>query len=182
MGATVSTFALSTQNVTSSHLCGLIQTRKGKLNVQGGIVSWDLILSLRVYWLQISKGETQMFKLSLHPAPLGRPYKCFLKGKANGHPKSVSREGLTSGYSLRPCSERPGQCLTSLNVKEPNKSSIFNGFWSVCFSEFKPLDVYKDVNFIKAEYDFLFTPDSEACQRVCTLEPFCQFFTFDKSQ
>uniref|UniRef100_A0A3P9Q3Q0 Plasma kallikrein-like n=1 Tax=Poecilia reticulata TaxID=8081 RepID=A0A3P9Q3Q0_POERE len=38
--------------------------------------------------------------------------------------------------------------------------------------------VYEDVDFPGADYRALFTADYQACQKACTEDPFCQFFTF----
>lgn len=45
----------------------------------------------------------------------------------------------------------------------------------ISFSEFP---VYQNVDFLGADYKTLFTANYEDCQRVCTEDPFCQFFTF----
>ncbi|XP_008285822.1 coagulation factor XI-like [Stegastes partitus] len=84
----------------------------------------------------------------------GRHFYCYLKSTPTGRPNvQTPLVGVTSGYSLKPCSQ--GQ------VKEP------------CLSE-----VYHDVDFPGADYRFLFTADYEECQRVCTQDPSCEFFTF----
>ena len=40
--------------------------------------------------------------------------------------------------------------------------------------------VYHYVDFPGGDYRALFTPGYEECQRVCTQDPACQFFTFLK--
>ncbi|XP_041665679.1 coagulation factor XI-like [Cheilinus undulatus] len=65
--------------------------------------------------------------------------------------KKVKQPGVTSGFSLKACSPDPEPCLSQL---------------------------YHGVSFSGADYQTLFTSDYESCQRVCTNDPYCRFFTF----
>ena len=38
--------------------------------------------------------------------------------------------------------------------------------------------LYQNVNFLWADYKSLFTSSDDECQRVCTQDPHCRFFTF----
>ena len=49
---------------------------------------------------------------------------------------------------------------------------------SVCLPEPCLSKVYQNVDFFGADYRALFTADYEECQRACTQDPACQFFTF----
>ncbi|XP_061520931.1 coagulation factor XI-like [Phycodurus eques] len=81
-----------------------------------------------------------------------RHFYCYLKSTPSGQPKvQTPLLGVTSGYSLKPCGPDPQPCLSR---------------------------VYPNVDFPGADYRVLFTADYEECQRVCTEDPFCQFFTF----
>ncbi|XP_077364249.1 coagulation factor XI-like isoform X1 [Festucalex cinctus] len=81
-----------------------------------------------------------------------RNYHCYLKTTLSGQPKIQTHVfGITSGYSLKPCDPNPEPCLPH---------------------------VYRNVDFWGADYRSLFTANYEECQRVCTEDPYCQFFTF----
>lgn len=81
-----------------------------------------------------------------------RHFYCYLKSTSSGQPNvQTPLIGVTSGYSLKPC---PGN-------------------QNYCF-----LEVYNNVDFLGADYRFLFTSDYEECQRACTHDPGCQFFTW----
>uniref|UniRef100_A0A4W6DGQ8 Apple domain-containing protein n=1 Tax=Lates calcarifer TaxID=8187 RepID=A0A4W6DGQ8_LATCA len=81
-----------------------------------------------------------------------RHFYCYLKSTPSGKPKVQNPlQGVTSGYSLKPCNPDPSSCLSQ---------------------------VYQNVDFFGADYRALFTSDHEECQRVCTQDPQCQFFTF----
>ncbi|XP_077405611.1 coagulation factor XI-like [Vanacampus margaritifer] len=81
-----------------------------------------------------------------------RTFYCYLKSTPSGQPNlQKSLLGVTSGYSLKPCSPEPQPCLSGM---------------------------YRNVDFLGADYRTLFTVDYEECQRVCTEDPHCQFFTF----
>uniref|UniRef100_A0A1A8HP15 Apple domain-containing protein n=1 Tax=Nothobranchius kuhntae TaxID=321403 RepID=A0A1A8HP15_NOTKU len=81
-----------------------------------------------------------------------RHFHCFLKSTTSGQPTSQTQLlGVTSGFSLKPCSPDP----------------------LPCFSQ-----DFEDVNFFGADYRTLFTADYNECQRACTQDPGCQFFTF----
>ncbi|MEQ2312666.1 hypothetical protein AMECASPLE_033570, partial [Ameca splendens] len=81
-----------------------------------------------------------------------RHFQCYLKSTPSGQPSSRSPLlGVTSGFALKSCN--------------PNTRP--------CFSQ-----VFQNVDFLGADYRALFTPDYEECQRVCTQDPGCQFFTF----
>ncbi|RVE66401.1 hypothetical protein OJAV_G00106890 [Oryzias javanicus] len=83
-----------------------------------------------------------------------RTFRCYLKSTPSGKPTSQTPlVGVTSGFSLKSFSCKPDP--------EP------------CLSQ-----VYQNVDFTGADYRFLFTNDYEECQRVCTHDPACQFFTF----
>ncbi|XP_027142905.1 coagulation factor XI [Larimichthys crocea] len=77
---------------------------------------------------------------------------CHLKGSHTGQPKVQKHVvGITSGFSLKSCHPDPLPCLPH---------------------------VYHDVDFYGADFRSLFTADYEECQRACTSDPTCQFFTF----
>ncbi|XP_054619410.1 coagulation factor XI-like [Dunckerocampus dactyliophorus] len=81
-----------------------------------------------------------------------RHFYCYLKSTSSGEPKVQSPLlGVTSGYSLKSCNLDAQPCLSR---------------------------VYQNVDFLGADYRTLFTADYEECQRVCTQDPSCQFFTF----
>ncbi|XP_013883510.1 coagulation factor XI [Austrofundulus limnaeus] len=81
-------------------------------------------------------------------------FRCYLKSTPSGEPASQTPlQGATSGFSLKACSQD----------LQP------------CFSE-----TFENVDFPGADYRALFTPDYEECQRACTQDPGCQFFTFLK--
>ncbi|XP_077364177.1 plasma kallikrein-like [Festucalex cinctus] len=81
-----------------------------------------------------------------------RTFYCYLKSTASGRPKvEKGLLGVTSGYSLKPCGPDSQPCLSRM---------------------------YQNVDFLGADYRTLFTADYEECQRVCTEDPYCQFFTF----
>uniref|UniRef100_A0A3P9Q320 Plasma kallikrein-like n=1 Tax=Poecilia reticulata TaxID=8081 RepID=A0A3P9Q320_POERE len=93
-----------------------------------------------------------------HPSCLffsyNRPenFRCYMKSSSSGHPQSqVLLLGVTSGYSLKTCNLEP----------------------TLCFPQ-----VFEDVEFHGEDYETFFTANFEECQRVCTLDPMCQFFTF----
>ncbi|XP_041811920.1 coagulation factor XI-like [Chelmon rostratus] len=79
-----------------------------------------------------------------------RHFHCHLKSSSSGQPEGqTSQQGVTSGLSLKSC----------------NTNSSRN-------------KVYHSVDFYGADYRTLFTADYEECQRACTNDPSCQFFTF----
>ncbi|XP_017276580.1 coagulation factor XI [Kryptolebias marmoratus] len=81
-----------------------------------------------------------------------RHFYCYLKATASGEPATQTPLlGVTSGFSLKPCSPDPRPC----------------------FSE-----TFENVDFPGADYRALFTATYEECQRACTQDPGCQFFTF----
>ncbi|XP_027893009.1 plasma kallikrein-like [Xiphophorus couchianus] len=81
-----------------------------------------------------------------------RHYQCFLKATSSGKPeKQNPKQGTTAGYSLKSCSPLPTPSLCK---------------------------VYENVDFPGADYRTFFTVDYKACQKACTDDPFCQFFTF----
>ncbi|XP_051247173.1 coagulation factor XI-like [Dicentrarchus labrax] len=81
-----------------------------------------------------------------------RHFYCYLKSTRSGQPNSQTPLlGVTSGFSLKPCSTDPQPCLPK---------------------------VYPNMDFPGADYQTLFTADYEECQRACTQEPACQFFTY----
>ncbi|KAL4629476.1 coagulation factor XI-like [Arapaima gigas] len=82
-----------------------------------------------------------------------RKFFCYLKYTLSGTPsKIVSVKGITSGFSLRHCG---------------------NDHTPFCLSK-----VYHGVDFPGADFLTLFTDTYEQCQKVCTKDPGCQFFTF----
>ncbi|XP_028288865.1 coagulation factor XI-like [Parambassis ranga] len=82
----------------------------------------------------------------------GRFFHCFLKYSASGRPDNqVPKKGLTSGFSLKACNPDPEPC--------------------------QPL-VYQDTEFPYETYKSFFAANLEDCQRACTNDPYCQFFTF----
>ncbi|KAK9527261.1 hypothetical protein VZT92_015913 [Zoarces viviparus] len=81
-----------------------------------------------------------------------RHFYCYLKKSSSGQPNvRTPLQGVTSGFSLKPCSSEPQPCLPQL---------------------------YHNVDFNGADYQSLFTADYDECQRACTQDPACQFFTF----
>ncbi|XP_062385041.1 plasma kallikrein-like isoform X3 [Sardina pilchardus] len=93
-----------------------------------------------------------------------RHFYCYLKHTDTGEPSRVNKlEGVTSGYSLKNCNETTGG-LTRL---PPHFRS------DGCLSS-----VYEDVDFYGADYHSLFTADYKECQRACTSDPGCRFFSW----
>nr|BAI49518.1 skin mucus lectin [Platycephalus indicus] len=83
-----------------------------------------------------------------------RHFRCYLKKNPSGIPTTrIPLNGVTSGFSLKPCNPDPQPCLSQ---------------------------VYQNIDFLGADYRTLFTADYEECQRTCTHDPACQFFTFVK--
>ncbi|XP_038142736.1 coagulation factor XI-like [Cyprinodon tularosa] len=80
-----------------------------------------------------------------------RHFYCYLKTPSGDPATQIPLLGVTSGFSLKNC--------------------IFPA--RPCFSQ-----VFQNVDFLGADYRALFTPDYQECQRVCTKDPGCQFFTF----
>ncbi|CAN9503807.1 unnamed protein product [Ophioblennius macclurei] len=81
-----------------------------------------------------------------------RRFYCYLKSTPTGTPKTrTPLLGVTSGFSLK-------SCLTN---QQPCLSKVYPGF-----------------DFPGADYKFFFTADYEECQRACTQDPGCQFFTY----
>ncbi|XP_076610671.1 coagulation factor XI-like [Chaetodon auriga] len=81
-----------------------------------------------------------------------RHFYCYLKTTPSGQPNvRTPLLGVTSGFSLKSCSPDSQPCL---------------------------FQVYENVDFLGADYQTLFTANYEECQRVCTQDPACQFFTF----
>ncbi|XP_061596985.1 coagulation factor XI-like [Cololabis saira] len=84
-----------------------------------------------------------------------RNFYCYLKSTPSGQPASRSPLlGVTSGFSLKQCNPDPQPCLS---------------------------EMYDNVDFKGADYRTLFTSSYEDCQRVCTEDPDCRFFTFVKN-
>ncbi|KAK7898395.1 hypothetical protein WMY93_019248 [Mugilogobius chulae] len=81
-----------------------------------------------------------------------RHFYCYLKKTSSGQP-NVRKPllGVTSGYSLKSCSKNLAPCFNQ---------------------------VYPNLDFLGADYRTLFTADYEECQRACTHDPGCQFFTW----
>ncbi|XP_054911987.1 plasma kallikrein-like [Poeciliopsis prolifica] len=85
-----------------------------------------------------------------------RIFHCYLKSTPSGQPSSQAPLlGVTSGFSLKSCNPDP----------------------KPCFSQ-----IFQNVDFNGSDYRTLFTPDYQECQRVCTQDPWCQFFTFIKGE
>nr|XP_040045686.1 coagulation factor XI-like [Gasterosteus aculeatus aculeatus] len=81
-----------------------------------------------------------------------RNFYCYLKSSSSGQPDVQNPlQGVTSGFSLKPCNPDPKPCLPQL---------------------------YYGVDFPGADIISLFTEDAEECRRACTQDPACQFFTF----
>ncbi|XP_037330862.2 coagulation factor XI-like [Pungitius pungitius] len=81
-----------------------------------------------------------------------RNFFCLLKSSSSGEPEGKTPvQGVTSGFSLKPCSPVPKPCLPRM---------------------------YPGLDFPGADYRALFTEDAEECRRACTQDPACQFFTF----
>lgn len=132
---------------------------------------------------------------------LCRNFHCYLKATQSREPESQTPLlGVTSGFSLKACD----QDIRKLAHQNYNSSrlviylitdmtnSISVGFTyglddgtssfscisvsyvpESCFPE-----VFENVDFFGADYRTLFTPNYEECQRACTQDPACQFFTF----
>ncbi|XP_060949305.1 uncharacterized protein LOC133026426 [Limanda limanda] len=82
-----------------------------------------------------------------------RNFYCYLKSTPSLKPKvRTPLQGLTSGFSLKNC---PSE------LEQPCRSQL-----------------YKNVDFLGADYKQLFTSSDEECHRVCTQDPHCRFFTF----
>ncbi|XP_059206163.1 plasma kallikrein-like [Centropristis striata] len=81
-----------------------------------------------------------------------RHFYCYLKNTPSGKPKvQTPLLGVTSGYSLKSCHPEAEPCLSK---------------------------VYQNVDFSGGDYRTFFTADYEECQRACTQDPSCHFFTF----
>ncbi|KAF3707637.1 Coagulation factor XI [Channa argus] len=81
-----------------------------------------------------------------------RNFQCLFKSSPSGKPsQQIPIQGATSGFSLKFCNQESEPCLS---------------------------EVYQNVDFLGADYRAVFTPDFEECQRACTQDPLCQFFTF----
>ncbi|XP_074543408.1 coagulation factor XI-like [Halichoeres trimaculatus] len=81
-----------------------------------------------------------------------RHFYCYLKSTSSGQPETrTPLLGVTSGFSLKACKPESEPCLSQ---------------------------VYQNVDFFGADYRTFFTADYESCQRACTQDPSCQFFTF----
>ncbi|XP_062414418.1 plasma kallikrein-like [Pungitius pungitius] len=77
---------------------------------------------------------------------------CYLKTSSSGEPNVRNPvQGITSGFSLKPCSPDSKPCLPQM---------------------------YPGLDFPGADYKTFFTEDAEECRRACTQDPACQFFTF----
>lgn len=84
-----------------------------------------------------------------------RHFYCYLKHTDSGQPRvQTPLLGVTSGYSLKLCQTTPASCFDQM---------------------------YTNIDFPGADYRFLFTADAEECQRACTQDPGCQFFTWANS-
>ncbi|XP_060948416.1 coagulation factor XI-like isoform X2 [Limanda limanda] len=82
-----------------------------------------------------------------------RNFYCYLKSTPSLKPKvRTPLQGVTSGFSLKNC---PSE------LEQPCRSQL-----------------YKNVDFLGADYKSLFTSSDEECHRVCTQDPHCRFFTF----
>ncbi|XP_054911862.1 plasma kallikrein-like [Poeciliopsis prolifica] len=81
-----------------------------------------------------------------------RHFYCFLKATASGKPERQNfKQGTTVGYSLKTCNPVPKLTLCK---------------------------VYNGVDFPNVDYRTFFTADYQTCQKACTDDPFCQFFSF----
>ncbi|KAM3597027.1 uncharacterized protein V6R79_024951 [Siganus canaliculatus] len=81
-----------------------------------------------------------------------RNFFCYLKSTPSGKPNVQNALlGITSGFSLKHCYPDRHPCLSQ---------------------------VYPGLDFPGADYRSLFTADHEECQRACSHDPQCQFFTF----
>uniref|UniRef100_A0A3Q2P288 Coagulation factor XI-like n=1 Tax=Fundulus heteroclitus TaxID=8078 RepID=A0A3Q2P288_FUNHE len=81
-----------------------------------------------------------------------RHFHCFLKSTLRGTPvRQNQKQGTTAGYSLKLCYPDPKPCLSR---------------------------IYDDVDFPGSDYRTFFTADYKECQRACTDDPSCQFFSF----
>ncbi|KAL7829444.1 hypothetical protein AOLI_G00303290 [Acnodon oligacanthus] len=81
-----------------------------------------------------------------------RKFYCFLKYTDSGIPSQVSeRNGATSGFSLSHQESKTSVCLSS---------------------------IYQDVDFPGSDYQKLPSSSYDECQKVCTRDPDCQFFSF----
>ncbi|KAK7933110.1 hypothetical protein WMY93_004006 [Mugilogobius chulae] len=95
----------------------------------------------------------QFFTYVRHDFPEAeRKFYCYLKETSNGEPAQVKAlKGVTSGYSLKACHDHSAPCFTRK---------------------------YSNRDFFGADYRSLFTPDYKSCQKECTRDPGCQFFTW----
>ncbi|KAI4904757.1 hypothetical protein NFI96_034137, partial [Prochilodus magdalenae] len=81
-----------------------------------------------------------------------RNFHCYLKYTASGRPSQVtSVKGITSGFSLTRQDYTTRPCFSSL---------------------------YKDTNFPGLDYRELPSSSAEECQKACTSDPYCRFFSF----
>ncbi|XP_062414267.1 plasma kallikrein-like isoform X3 [Pungitius pungitius] len=81
-----------------------------------------------------------------------RNFFCLLKSSSSGEPEvKTPVQGVTSGFSLKPCRPDPKPCLPQL---------------------------YPGLDFPGADYKTFFTEDADECRRACTQDPACQFFSF----
>ncbi|XP_053718881.1 coagulation factor XI-like [Synchiropus splendidus] len=89
----------------------------------------------------------------VQPKSANSHFTCYLKATESGQPTvQRPRNGGVSGFSLKPCQpHNPSPCM---------------------------LNVFPNVDFPGSDFRSLFTYDYKECQRVCTDEPGCQFFTF----
>ncbi|XP_073319556.1 coagulation factor XI-like [Pagrus major] len=96
-----------------------------------------------------------------------RQFFCYLKSTPSKQPNVQHSEvGITSGFSLKPCYPDQRRHITK-SCAPPAEPCLPR--------------VYQNVDFFGADYRALFTADHEECQRACTNDPACQFFTFLKS-
>ncbi|KAI4881089.1 hypothetical protein NFI96_012675, partial [Prochilodus magdalenae] len=81
-----------------------------------------------------------------------RKFYCYLKHTSSGIPSRVTElKGVTSGYSLALQENKTFSCLSS---------------------------TYKDVNFPGSDFRELPLSSYYECQKECSRDPFCRFFTF----
>ncbi|XP_047200199.1 coagulation factor XI-like, partial [Hippoglossus stenolepis] len=82
-----------------------------------------------------------------------RNFYCYIKSTPSLKPTvQTPLQGVTSGFSLKNCTSE---------LEQPSRSQL-----------------YHNVDFLGANYKSLFTSSDEECQRVCTQDPHCRFFTF----
>ncbi|XP_043919797.1 plasma kallikrein-like [Protopterus annectens] len=83
-----------------------------------------------------------------------RKFFCYLKRSELENPwNETSLQNVISGFTLKSCSSFPKSCYP---------------------------DIFNDINFFGSDYKSLSMTDYKLCQKACTNDPNCQFFTYVK--